>query len=203
MKLIGSHGSPYVRKVRIVLAEKRIPYEFVLARPSEPASIVPEFNPLGQIPVLVRDDGRPLYDSAVIVEYLDGLVSEPPLIPQAFADRIEVRRWEALGDGVAAATVAISHDYREPETQRKARTWYEKEERKITRALLTMATDLGDREYCYGERFTLADIATGYALGYLDRVLPTIDWRSLHPRLVRLADRLALRPSFATTVAPA
>ena len=202
MKLLGTHGSPYVRKVRIVLAEKHIPYDFVLARPSEPGSPVPDFNPLGQIPVLVRDDGRALYDSVVIVEYLDGLVPEPNLIPHSFADRIEVKRWEALGDGIATATVAISHDYREPEERRQSPQWYEKEERKIARGLSTMAKDLGAREFCHGERFTLADVAAGYALGYLDQVLPRIDWRALHPNLAAFASRLATRPSFASTHPP-
>ena len=84
MKLLGSPGSPYVRKVRIVLAEKHIDYEYVVDRPSSPDSRAAEFNPLGKIPVLVRDDGRPLYDSVVIVEFLEGIVAEPQLIPHSF-----------------------------------------------------------------------------------------------------------------------
>ena len=113
MKLLGSPGSPYVRKVRIVLAEKKISYEYVIDRPSSDDTRVPQFNPLGKIPVLVCEDGRCVYDSSVIVDYLEGLVAEPRLIPAAFSDRIEVKRWEALGNGIADATVAISHDLRE------------------------------------------------------------------------------------------
>ena len=199
MKLFGSPGSPYVRKVRVVLAEKRISYDYVIDRPSLPESRVPQFNPLGKIPVLVGDDGRAVYDSAVIVEYLEGLVAEPRLIPAEFNDRIEVRRWEALGDGIADATVAISHDYREPEPQRKPAAWYDRQRQKIERGLAVMEKDLGDKEFCYGAGFTLADIAAGFALGYLDHVLPEIDWRKSCPGLKRLADRLAVRESFATT----
>ena len=199
MKLVGTPTSPFVRKVRIVLAEKKAAHEFVVARPAEPGSVVPELNPLGQIPVLVRDDGRPLYDSSVIVEYLDGLVPEPALIPAGFAERIEVKRWEALGDGITTATVAISHDRREPEEKRKGTLWYEKEERKITRGLAVLARDLGKREFCHGDRFSLADIATGYALDYLDQALPAIDWRAMHPNLDALAKQLAMRPSFRST----
>ena len=199
MKLFGTSGSPYVRKVRVVLAEKRIPYDYVIDRPSLPESRVPQFNPLGKIPVLVGDDGRAVYDSVVIVEYLEGLVAEPRLIPAAFNDRIEVRRWEALGDGIADATVAISHDLREPEPQRKPAEWYERQRQKIERGLAVMEKDLGDNEFCHGAGFTLADIAAGYALGYLDQVLPDVDWRKSCSRLKRLAGRLDARESFAQT----
>ena len=200
MKLLGSPGSPYVRKVRIVLAEKRIPYEYIIDRPSNPGSRVAEFNPLGKIPVLVRDDGRAVYDSVVIVEYLEGLVAEPRLIPAAFDDRIEVKRWEALGDGIADATVAVSHDLREPEAQRKPAAWHAKQRGKIERGLAVMEKDLGNREFCFGTSFTLADIAAGFALGYLDQVLPEMDWRRDFSKLKLLATRLAARESFAATV---
>lgn len=200
MKLLGTPGSPYARKVRIVLAEKRIPYEYVIDRPSNPDTRVPQFNPLGKIPVLVCDDGRAVYDSVVIVEYLEGLVAEPQLVPAAFSDRIEVKRWEALGDGIADATVAISHDLREPEAQRKPAAWYERQRQKIQRGLAAMERDLGDREFCHGAGFSLADIAAGFALAYLDQVLKDIDWRQNFPQLKQLAARLATRESFAATV---
>jgi glutathione S-transferase len=199
MKLLGSPGSPYVRKVRIVLAEKRIDYEYVVGRPSAPESRIHEFNPLGKIPVLVRDDGSTVYDSVVIVEYLEGLVAEPVLMPASFEDRIQVKRWEALGDGIADATVAVSHDLREPEAQRKPDPWYVKQRQKIQRGLATMERDLGNQEFCYGSKFSLADIAAGFALGYLDQVLPDTGWRNEFPVLKRLAERLATRESFVVT----
>jgi glutathione S-transferase len=199
MKLFGTPGSPYVRKVRLVLEEKHLPYEYVLAPASMREARVVPLNPLGKIPVLVGDDGRIVYDSPVIVEYLDGLAPEPRLIPQNFSDRIEVKRWEALGDGVAEATVLISHDYRKPAGQREAEAWYEKQRKKIERGLAVMAKDLGDRSFCYGGSFTLADIAAGYALGYLDQVLPELDWRKPYPALRQLAERLAARDSFRKT----
>jgi len=200
MRLFGTPGSPYVRKVRIVLEEKRIPYDYVIQRGSAPGSPVPQFNPLGKIPTLVLDDGRPIYDSPVIVEYLDGLVPEPRLIPDAFDKRIEVKRWEALGDGVAEATVAINHEYREPREKQRAPEWFEKQRQKIDRGLAVMEKDLGAKEFCFGNCFSLADIAAGYALGYLDYGLPEVDWRKAHPALRRLAERLAARKSFSKTV---
>ena len=202
MKLLGAPGSPYVRKVRVAFVEKHIPYEFVIARGSDPNSAVSEFNPLGKVPVIVCDDGKAIYDSPVIVEYLDGLVVTKRLIPEAFADRIEVKRWEALGDGIVDATVAISHDERHPEAKRQDKDWYVKQQRKIDAGLARMEMDLGDRMFCHGDTFTLADIACGIALGYLDRALPKVDWRRSYPKLRVLAERLAQRESFRITLPP-
>jgi glutathione S-transferase len=196
MKLYGTPGSPYVRKVRIVLAEKQIPHDYIVARASTPDSPVPAFNPLAKIPTLLRDDGRALYDSPVIVEYLDAFGSGPKLIPEDFESRIEVKRWEALGDGIAEATVNINHEYREPKEKQRSAEWFGKQQLKIDRSLAVMERDLGDNEFCFGKRFTLADIAAGYALAYLDYALPDVEWRSTHPALAKLATRLATRPAF-------
>ncbi len=196
MKVLGHDGSPFVRKVRIVIEEKRIPYEYVYARSSDKDSPLPQYNPLSKIPVLVTDDGRNIYDSPVIVEYLDMLVAEPKLIPANIDSRIEVKRWEALGDGIADATVLTSHDYDKVQTAK----WHQRQREKIERGLATMAKDLGEREFCFGDRFSLADVAAGYALGYLDQVLPDFDWRAAQPSLARLAERLANRDSFRKTL---
>jgi glutathione S-transferase len=202
MKLFGSPNSPFARKVRIVLEEKGIPHEYIIERPSAPGSQVPQFNPLGKVPTLVRDDGCALYDSPVIVEYLDALGSGPKLIPEAFDERIEVKRWEALGDGIAEATVLINHEYREPAEKQRAVAWFERQRAKIDRGLATMEKDLGTAEFCFGGRFTLADVAAGYALGYLDQALAEVEWRTAHPALQRLAERLAARKSFSATLPP-
>ena len=199
MRLFGTPGSPFARKVRVVLEEKRIPHEYIVERGSAPGSRVPQFNPLGKVPTLVLDDGRGLYDSPVIVEYLDAQGSGPRLIPEPPAERIEVRRWEALGDGIAEATVAINHDLREPKDKQHAPAWHERQRSKIDRGLAAMEKDLGNGEFCFGGRFTLADIAAGYALSYLDFALPEIEWRRSHPALARLAGRLFARASFSAT----
>jgi glutathione S-transferase len=178
-----------------VLEEKRIPCEYVRARPSVPGSPVPDYNPLAKVPVLVTDKGKAIYDSPVIVEYLEGLAADPPLIPRTPEERIDVKRWEALGDGITDATVLASHDYE----KRQSAEWHQKQRLKIDRGLAAMAKDLGDREFCYGNAFSLADIAAGCALGYLDFVLPDIDWRASHANLARLSDRLAARDSFKAT----
>ena len=196
MKLLGVDRSPYVRKVRVVLEEKEIAYEYVQARPSLPDSPVPQFNPLAKIPVLVTAGGKAIYDSPVIVDYLDALKPTPKLVPDEFEARVDVKRWEALGDGIADATVLISHDY----DRRQTDEWHQRQRLKIDRGLGAMAKELGSGEFCYGGRYSLADIAAGYCLAYLDSALPQIAWRDAHPTLARLAERLAQRPSFRRTV---
>lgn len=196
MRLLGVDRSPYVRKVRVVLEEKKIAYEYVRARPSLPDSPVPQHNPLAKVPVLVTSAGKSIYDSPVIVEYLDGLRPEPRLIPEAFEERVEVRRWEALGDGITDATVLVSHDYE----NRQSAEWHQRQRLKIQRGLHVMEQDVAGREFCHGERFSLADIAAGYALAYLDAALPDVEWRKAHPNLARIAATLAERESFLKTV---
>jgi glutathione S-transferase len=201
MKLIASLTSPYARKVRIVLAEKKIECDLIEDSPWEPHTIVPQYNPLGKVPVLVLDDGTTLFDSRVIVQYLDTVSPVSRLIPEAGRQRIAVKRWEALADGVCDAASAIVVERRRPVKQ-QSKEWLERQRRKIDLGLEGLAADLGERVWCNGEAYSLADIATGCALAYLDLRHPDVDWRDRYPNLVKLADKLAKRPSFAETVPP-
>jgi glutathione S-transferase len=194
MKLLGSNRSPYFRKVRAAAIEKGVALDIVEVRASAPD--VAAANPLAKIPTLIRDDGEPLYDSSVIVEYLDAGASGPKLIPDDFAARIEVRRWEALASGVMDATVAIHHENQVPHGARKGADFFARQQSKIDAALAAMERDLGERAFCVGDSLTLADIACGCALSYLDSNLPDMGWRKNHPGLKRLAERLAARESF-------
>ncbi|MDD5330312.1 MAG: glutathione S-transferase [Sulfuricella sp.] len=202
MKLIMSLTSPFARKVRIVMAEKRIEYEPVVDIPWDAGTHVPDFNPLGKVPVLVLDDGHTLFDSRVIVEYLDTITPVSRLIPEENRPRIAVRRWEALADGISEAASAIFLERKRPESQ-QSREWIERQERKVFLGLQTMADELGDKNWCTGEFFNLSDIAVGCALGYLDLRFPEIEWRRTHPVLARLADKLSQRPPFKDTLPPA
>jgi glutathione S-transferase len=161
-----------------------------------PGSPVPQYNPLAKVPVLVTDAGKAIYDSPVIVEYLDALVREPALFPTGLEQRIDVKRWEALGDGITDAVVLVSHD----RDNVQSADWHQRQRLKIERGLTAIAQELGERTFCYGDTFSLADIAAGYALGYMDLVLPDIAWRTTHPNLARLAERLAQRDSFKKTL---
>ena len=152
MKLIGTLGSPYTRKVRVVFAEKRIDYDFEVHSPSEPGSPVPEFNPLGKVPVLVLDDGTTIFDSRVIVEYLDGVSPVARLIPETSRQRIQVRRWEALADGILDAAVLTVYEGRRAKPN-QSMEWIERQMGKVDSALKHAADELEERPWCYDEGF--------------------------------------------------
>jgi glutathione S-transferase len=199
MKLIASLTSPYARKARIVFAEKKIDYDLVLDNPWSEDTGVPNLNPLGKVPVLVLDDESTLFDSRVIAEYLDSVTPNNRLLPTSGRERIRVKRWEALADGVLDAAVAAFLEAKRSKVEQSA-TWIARQREKIDRALAMMAEELGDQTWCCGNAFSLADIALGVMLGYLDFRFPDIDWRETHPNLARLHDELMARPSFAETV---
>jgi len=199
MKLIGTATSPYTRKVRVVLAEKRMECEFVVDAPNTDNSTVIQYNPLGKIPVLVLDDESTLFDSRVIAEYLDNASPGNRLIPEEKRPRIQVRRWEALADGCTDAAVAVVMEKRRPAEQQSPE-WISRQQGKVDRALQMMADDLAAKTWCTGDFFTLADIAVGCCLVWLELRWPDLPWRRNHPNLARLADKLAQRQSFRDTV---
>lgn len=201
MKLIGSPSSPYVRKVRVVLSEKKLDYQFVSDDPWSAAPQVAAHNPIGKVPCLVMEGGEALYDSRVIVEYLDTLSPVGKLIPAHGRERAAVKTWEALADGVLDAGVLArleaSWPGREP-AQRSA-AWIARQLAKVDAGLDTMERQLGERPFCSGIHPSLSDIAVGCALGWLDFRFPQLDWRATRPQLARLHDKLAQRPSFVET----
>lgn len=199
MKLIGSLTSPYARKTRVVLAEKKIDYEFLVDSPWSADTQVSKFNPLGKIPVLVLDDGSTLFDSRVIADYIDAVTPNNRLIPQPNRERIQVKRWEALADGICDAAAAAFLEAKRPQGER-SESWIVRQRDKIALGLQAMADELGEHAWCQGKSMTLADIACGCALGYLAFRFPDIDWRGRHPNLARLHDKLMQRPAFADTV---
>jgi len=202
MKLLASLTSPYARKVRIALAEKKIDYDLVEASPWDEPDAIADLNPLGKIPTLVLEDGTTLFDSRVIVEYLDAVSPVSRLIPEPSRQRIAVKRWEALADGICDAAMLITQERRRPVRQ-QSKPLITRQDRKISRAVDALASELEERPWCNGEAFSLADIATGCALGCLDLRYAEFDWRNRHPNLDRLADKLGARPSFADTAPPA
>lgn len=198
MKLIGVGTSPYVRKVRVVMAEKRIDFELVQDNPWDATSRVAEVNPLGKVPTLVMDDGGAVFDSRVIVEYLDTITPVNKLIPASGRARVEVRCWEALADGMCDAAIVARLESARPVQQQSAES-IKRQLAKVDLALAAAARGLGDKAWCSGATYSLADIAIGVALGYLDFRFPHIAWRANHANLVKLTDKLALRASFADT----
>ncbi|OZI48065.1 glutathione S-transferase [Bordetella genomosp. 5] len=201
MKLIGSLTSPYVRKVRVVMAEKKLDYKLELENVWSADTQIQQYNPLGKVPCLVMEDGGALFDSRVIVEYLDTLSPVARLIPQSGRDRAAVKCWEAIADGLLDACVTIVQENKRPAAERSA-SWIERQYAKIHASLDAMNNSLGDNVHCMGVNYTLADIAVGCALGYLDLRFAELDWRASQPNLLRLHEKLSARQSFIDTLPP-
>lgn len=200
MKLLASLASPYTRKVRIVLAEKRIDCDIERVDVQPVDNPVNAHNPLGKVPTLVLDDGTALYDSRVIVEFLDQASPIARLIPEENRERVAVRRWEALADGVLDAGLLVRYESLRPKSEQSA-AWTGRQAARIRRGLVQLQADLGDKPWCQGDRYTLADIALGCCLGWIGFRKPAgIDWRADFRTLAKHYDKLMERPPFAETV---
>jgi glutathione S-transferase len=204
MKLIGSQTSPYVRKVRIMLAEKKIDAKWEEEDVWAEGSRIQQYNPLGKVPCLVLDDGEAVFDSRVIVEYLDTLTPVGKLIPASGRERAEVRTWEALADGVSDAAVAarLEQTWAGRTEAQRSPAWVARQMDKIDSGIKAMAAGLGDKPFTCGNHLTLADIAAGAALGYVVFRFPDLDWQQRYPNLAKLYDKLMQRPSFRDTAPP-
>ena len=189
MKLLASPASPYTRKVRVVLAEKKIDFDMELVDVAPAVNPVNPYNPLGKIPTLALDDGTALYDSRVIVEFLDHASPLNRLIPADFRNRMQVRRWEALADGVVDAGILVRGGFQ-----------LDKQVARMHRGMARLEAELGAKNWCHGERYSLADIAVGCCVGWLGFRKPgDVDWPSEYPALARHYQKLLERPAFADT----
>lgn len=202
MKLIGSLTSPYVRKVRIVFAEKKIDVPLTLENVWANDTQIAQSNPLGKVPCLVMDDDGAMFDSRVIVEYADTLSPVNKLIPPSGKERAAVKTWEALADGLLDAAILARLEATWRPTNQQSAAWINRQMEKVDLSLAAMSNALGEKEWCFSNHLTLADIATGCALGYLLFRFPELDWQQRFPNLARLHNKLMTRPSFQTTQAP-
>jgi glutathione S-transferase len=202
MKLIGSITSPYVRKVRIVMAEKKLDFDFVTEDVWAADTQIVSSNPLGKIPCLVMEGGEALFDSRVIVEYVDTLSPVGKLIPDRGRERAEVKTWEALADGLLDAAILARLEATWPGRKEgeRSQAWIDRQLKKIDDSLVAMDRALAERSNCVGIQISLADIAVGVAVGYLDFRFANIDWRGRHPNLAALYERLSQRQSFKDTL---
>jgi glutathione S-transferase len=200
MKLIGSVTSPYVRKVRVVLADKKLDYSFELENVWSAETTIHASNPLGKVPCLVMEDGSVMYDSRVIAEYLDTLTPVCKLLPPNGRDRSDVKVWEALSDGVLDAAILVRLELTLRPADQQSPDWIARQMGKVHAGLATMSTNLGESPFCKGNHYTLADVAVGCALGWLSFRFPEISWRTDYPNLARLFDKLSERVSFKETV---
>ncbi len=204
MKLIGSLTSPYVRKVRVVLAEKKLEFQFVEEDVWSKDSTISTANPLGKVPCLIMEGGEAMFDSRVITEYLDTMSPVGKLIPASGRERAEVKTWEALADGLLDASIAarLEATWTGRTDAQRCSAWIDRQMDKIHASLAAMERGLGDKPFCSGVHLSLSDVAVGCALGYLDFRFPQLDWRSAQPQLARLYEKLAQRQSFIDTCPP-
>src|SRR6476660_1753470 len=141
MKLIGSLASPYVRKVRVVMAEKKLDYQFEIEDVWASDAILAS-NPLGKVPCLVMEGGEAVFDSRVIVEYLDTLSPVGKLIPSQGRERAEVKTWEALSDGLidAAILARLEATWAGRSEKERSKAWIARQMAKIDMSLKAMST---------------------------------------------------------------
>jgi glutathione S-transferase len=200
MKLFASLASPYTRKVRVVLAEKKIDCDLELVDVQPAENPVNAHNPLGKVPTLVLDDGTPLFDSRVIVEFLDARSPINRLMPDETRERVAVRRWEALADGVLDAGLLVRYEALRDKKER-SQAWVDKQVARMHRGMALIAKDLDGRNWCHGDRYSLADIAVGCCMGWLDFRKPgEVDWGKEYPGVERHYRKLMERAAFADTI---
>jgi glutathione S-transferase len=201
MKLIGSLASPYVRKVRIVLAEKKLDYVFELDDVWSPDSQIRYSNPLAKVPCLIMDDGSGMIDSRVIAEYLDTLTPVCKLLPSSgnSRTRADIKCWEALADGILDAAVLMRLEQTQRAEGERSVSWVARQKNKVILGLGVLSVRLGDSPFCVGNHYTLADVAVGCALGWISFRFPEIAWRDDYANLAKLFDKLSERQSFKDT----
>ena len=197
MKLVGTKTSPYVRKIRVILAEKNLPYDFVEESAWTAETKVPNYNPLNKVPALVMDDGEAIYDSMVISEYLDA-VSGGGLIPTDPAQRAKARRDEALGNGIADAGITVRLE-RQREASKQDAAWIARQLAKVNAGIAALSRNLGSKDYLGGARPGVGDIGCACALFWAEFRMPELKWRETHPNLKGWAERMESRPSFRDT----
>ena len=203
MKIIGSLTSPYVRKVRIVFLEKKLEAALEIENVWDTKTKIGSLNPLGKVPCLILHDGEAIYDSRVIVEYVDTLSPVGKLIPVESRERAIVKTWEALADGIMDAGILARLEATWRPAEQQSQAWIERQMGKVEAALSQMSQELGENAWCHGNQMTLADIALGCALAWLSFRFPKLEWQTKYANLDGLYQKLMQRSSFIETTPPA
>lgn len=200
MKLIGSYTSPFVRKISVLLLEKGITFEFVNEQPYNAENGVAQYNPLGKVPALLTDDGECWFDSPIIAEYIELLGIAPAMVPRESKAALAVRQIEALADGIMDAALASVREQARPAAQ-QSETELLRQREKINRSLDRCEQLLHDGSV-KTDTLNLATIAIACAVGYLNFRHVSPGWCVERPLLVKLAETLFQRESFARTEPP-
>jgi glutathione S-transferase len=199
MHLVASTTSPFSRKVRICFFEKKIPYTLNLDDGWDPDSRLFEINPLGKIPCLILPNGKSIFDSAVIVDYIDGLSSASRLIPDNNIERAYVKTFEALADGLLDAAILARRERISRPIGAQNQASIDRQMNKVEQALSHLSSAIGSSQYYHDNKFSLADIAVTCALDWLDFRLPKLTWKADHPNLNSYLANLTIRESIKLT----
>jgi glutathione S-transferase len=197
MKLRYSPTSPFVRKVWVSVLEAGLAdrIERVEVSPRNPDDVRNSPNPLGKIPCLITDDDMVLFDSPVIVEYLDGQHDGARLVPESGPARWQALSRQALGDGMLDNIIAIFiESLRKPE--RQSRGWIAHNKASVERVVDALEAEADD----LAGAVDIGRITIAVALAFLDQHFPDEDWRGAHPRLAAWFDEFDKRPSMTETV---
>ena len=201
MKLYASLGSPFARKIRVMLIEKNAPHEVEMVD-LWASSDLKQANPLGKVPALALDDGRAIVNSPLIADYVDGRFPEPRFIPADSDQRLEVRRWEALADGTMDAAVASFYEARFHDEAKRSREYLERQRGKLDSGCAALEGMLGGRRWCVGEAMSLADIAIACHIGFITLRRPEYFPQDRYPNLTRLWKGMETRDSMKKTAPP-
>ena len=182
MKLITATPSPYARKVRVVLREKNIDCEEIIDIPWNKDTLTKDLNPIGKIPILLQDEMAPLYDSKVIIQYLEYLKQELRMYPLDPKDNISARLIEATFDGVCDAVVLVFLENSRNKNLR-SNDWVKRQEKKIYKGIEYLSGDLRNKNYFIGNGFSIADVCGISCLEYLDLRFSKFNWRREYPNL--------------------
>lgn len=205
LKLISSTPSPYARKVRIVLAEKGIAFELITEVPWESTTQTPQYNPLQKVPVLIFPDGKAIYESRYVLEYLEAKYPDVPLLPKGqdkIDDALFAKQIEVVADGICDALVLSFFEAQRGE-EKLSPEWMARQRRKVDGGLKALAEWFGDddaKQFLVDGTFGLADVAVGSCLGYIKVRFAEHPWRKMYPFLDRYSERLEERQSFRDTV---
>ena len=198
MKLTIATPSLNARKIRVIMREKKIKFEEIIDVPWNSNTLTHGLNPLGKIPILLREDHEPLFDSKVIAQYLDNFKPNPLFYPTNLEENTYAKLLETVADGICDSIVLIFLENSRKETLR-SKTWIKRQERKIVEGIKFLANNLQEKEYFVGNFFSIADISVFTCLEYLDLRFPNFRWRDKYQNLVSYWEIHQNRQSFLET----
>ena len=198
MKLIIATPSPFARKIRVIMREKKIKFEEIIDVPWNTNTLTRGLNPLGKIPILVREEHGPLFDSKVIAQYLDNFKPNPLFYPTNLEENTYAKLLETVADGICDSIVLIFLENSRKEALR-SKTWVKRQEKKICEGIKFLANNLKEKKYFVGNFFSIADISVFTCMEYLDLRFPKFKWRDKYQNLVSYWEIHQNRQSFVET----